>query len=47
MNPNINPQDGMPVEEDPDAPADWEAEYEDSGGGTTIAEMKVSDILNA
>ncbi len=47
MNPNINPQD--PSMADPDAPADWEAEYEDSGSGTgtTVADMKVSDILNS
>lgn len=45
MNPNINPQ-GPPME-DPDAPADWEAEYEDggSGQGTTVADMKVADLL--
>lgn len=47
MNPNINPQD--PSMADPNAPADWEAEYEDSGSGTgtTVADMKVSDILNS
>lgn len=45
MNPNINPQG--PSTTDPDAPADWEAEYEDSGSGqgTTVADMKVADLL--
>lgn len=45
MNPNINPQG--PSMADPDAPADWEAEYEDSGSGqgTTVADMKVADLL--
>ena len=45
MNPNINPQG--PSMTDPDAPADWEAEYEDSGSGqgTTVADMKVADLL--
>ena len=51
MNPNINPQ-GAPLpagdSESADEPAEWEAEYEDSGGqNTTIADMKVTDILNA
>lgn len=45
MNPNINPQG--PSMTDPDAPADWEAEYEDSGSGqgTTVADIKVADLL--
>lgn len=46
MNPNINPRGDMaPAEEGAEEPADWEAEYEDTGGGgTTLADMKVSDI---
>jgi len=50
MNPNINPQDPsqMPPNPSDDAPADWEAEYETTGAdNTTIADMKVADILNA
>ena len=51
MNPNINPQGAVspeaPAEEEPND--DWEAEYEDSGygNGTTVAEMKVSDLMNS
>lgn len=50
MNPNINPQDPsqMPTNPSDDTPADWEAEYETTGAdNTTIADMKVADILNA
>lgn len=47
MNPNINPQDGsISPEEETEEDYDWEAEYEDGGGATTVADMKVADILN-
>lgn len=45
MNPNINPKGEMSGGEE-----DWESQYAEDGeggGGTTLAEMKVSDILNA
>lgn len=50
MNPNINPRvdAGMAPEdgqEETDSDEDWESQYDDSGGGRTIADMKVSEIL--
>ena len=53
MNPNINPRGEVGTIPEGDGEgtndeADWESQYDDdSGGGTTIAEMKVSDILGA
>lgn len=42
INPNINPQGSMPMEQPVDEPV--EESYEEDSGGTSLADMRVSDI---
>ena len=45
MNPNINPGGGVPTDASgEDGGQDYSEEYAPQGGGTTLADMKVSDI---